>query len=65
LDQALLFIAAVGGLVSIVPLSIWLATGRLSSAWYALKEYALVLFILIGAPMMLGAVIVLIEYVTP
>jgi hypothetical protein len=37
--QTLLFLAGVVFLLSLVPLSIWAATGRIKDAWLALKGY--------------------------
>jgi hypothetical protein len=38
-------------MVSIVPLSIWAATGRLDRAWQALREFLMVMGILVGIPL--------------
>jgi hypothetical protein len=65
LSQALLFVAAVAFFLALVALPTLLVTGRWSSAWYALKEYAFILFILIVLPMLLGLVWVGIEYLMP
>jgi hypothetical protein len=46
--QALLFIAALAAMVSIIPLSIWAATGRLRDAWEALKGYLVAMGILVA-----------------
>jgi hypothetical protein len=48
IGQALLFVAAIAGLLSIVPLATWAATGSLRSAWEALKGYMLCMGILAG-----------------
>jgi hypothetical protein len=45
-------------LVAVVPLFVWANTGRLSSAWYALKRYLLCMAIL-AAP---GAVFTLVYW---
>ncbi len=42
--QTLLFLAGVVGLLSIVPLATWAATGSLQQAWDALKGYLIALF---------------------
>jgi hypothetical protein len=41
------FVLAILALVAVVPLFVWANTGRLSSAWYALKRYLLCLAILV------------------
>jgi uncharacterized membrane protein len=44
--QALLLVAALAAMVSIIPLSIWAATGRLRDAWEAFKGYMVCMGIL-------------------
>lgn len=46
IGQALLFVATILGLFSIVPLATWAATGSLRAAYEALKGYMLCMGIL-------------------
>lgn len=39
----LLLVLSIAGMIAIVPLSTWAATGRLDRAWQALREYGLVM----------------------
>jgi hypothetical protein len=55
MSQALLFVAVIAGMVSIIPLSIWLATGSIRAAWTALREYLRCM----GALYAVGAVLAL------
>jgi hypothetical protein len=49
------------GLLSIVPLSIWAATGRIDRAWEALRGYMLVIAILATPALLLVGVPLLIQ----
>lgn len=56
----------IAALVSIVPLATWAATGRLRAAWEALRGYCLVMFIVVGLPMIAGALVgLLANIITP
>lgn len=57
--QVLLFVIGLVGLVALVPLGVWLGTGRLSAAWRSLKAYGGMLFVLgvcIGFGALLGII---------
>ena len=41
--KLLLFLATMGGLLSLVPLITWAVTGRADRAWQAAREYWLIL----------------------
>lgn len=41
-----------------------LITGKWSAAWYACKQYAMILLVLIGGGMVLGLVVVGIQFLT-
>ena len=56
--KLLLFIATMGGLLSLVPLITWAVTGRADRAWQAAKEYWGILAVLC----VLGAGAALITY---
>jgi hypothetical protein len=43
----MLLILSIAGLVSIIPLSIWAATGRIDRAWQALREYCVAMSFII------------------
>jgi hypothetical protein len=53
----LLFSATVLAMLSLVPLTVLLASGSWRQTWGALREYLLVLAVLVVAPMALGVVI--------
>jgi len=54
----LLFLS-IAGLVSLVPLSIWAATGRADRAWQALREYLLCMGLLVGVPLVIFGITLL------
>lgn len=56
--KLLLFLATMGGLLSLVPLITWAVTGRADRAWEAAKEYWLIL----GAMVVLGGGAALLTY---
>lgn len=41
-------VVALAGLVSLVPLGVWLATGSRVQAWRALRGYGAMLLVLVG-----------------
>jgi hypothetical protein len=49
--KLLLFIATMGGLLSLVPLITWAVTGRRDRAWQAARQYWLIL----GSMVLLGS----------
>jgi hypothetical protein len=53
--QALLLIAALAAMFSLVPLATWAATGRWRDAWRAAKGYAFALAIMGGVAGFLAA----------
>lgn len=59
MGQSLLAIAVIVGLLSIVPLSTWAATGRFKDAMHALRGYLPCLGIMLG----LAGVIVLADFI--
>lgn len=50
---------AIAGLLLIVPLCVWAATGSLRHAWFALKEYLLVMSILVVPGVLFGIIAIL------
>jgi hypothetical protein len=55
----LLWLAAMLGMLSLVPLSAWLATGRWSACVQCAKEYGVVLLILFVIPIVCGGLLAL------
>ena len=50
---------AIACLVMLIPLSVWAATGSLRHAWFALKEYLIVMSILVIPGVIFGAIAIL------
>lgn len=65
ITQSLLFVGAIVGLLAIVPLATWAATGRLADAWRATVEYLLVMAIIIVPGFIIGAIAGLFAWLVP
>ena len=52
----MLLFLSIAGLVSIIPLSIWAATGRLDRAWQALRQYLLAMSVIVVPVLVLVAI---------
>jgi len=55
----MLLVLSIAGLVSIIPLSIWAATGSLDRAWQALREYLLAMAVLVVPALVFAAIALL------
>lgn len=48
----------------IIPLCVWAATGKPAAAWYALKQYLLVMSIIVVPGVAFGLITFLFQYLT-
>jgi hypothetical protein len=55
----MLLFLSIAGLVSLVPLSIWAATGRADRAWQALREYMIAMAVLVVPALVVAAITLL------
>ena len=54
--KLLLTLLVIAGLISLIPLATWAATGRLDRAWQALREYLLVMALIVVPVLVIAAI---------
>lgn len=52
-------LAVMAGMILIIPLSVWAATGNLRAAWYATKRYCVIMACIYGAGFVVALIILL------
>lgn len=57
-------VAALACMVLIIPLAVWAGSGNARHAWYALKQYLLVMGILVGIAGTFSAISLLVSYLS-